>query len=229
MSRDLSERPSATARLVGGRLCLDFVNTVGGRVSDPARGKKTAEAVVILRERLNDYLDLLAWSGHAGLLGEAEAQALVREGKRREQEAAQVLARALALREALYRICKAVIDQRSPQAADLALLNQELGEARRHERLVAVADGFDWECNGGTSDLDRMLWPVARSAAELLTAGDLTRLHACGSEECGWLFEDTSRNRSRQWCTMTDCGNIAKVRRFRAGLRQLAKQGKPSR
>jgi predicted RNA-binding Zn ribbon-like protein len=59
------------------------------------------------------------------------------------------------------------------------------------------------------------LWPVARSAAELLTSGDLARVGQCPGEECGWLFLDTSRAGRRQWCDMADCGNLAKVRRFR--------------
>lgn len=220
MPIDLSERPIAAAKLVGGRLCLDFVNTVGGRTGRPGPGKRGADTAVVLRDKLNDYVDLLIWSGRTGLLTEAELQALRREGKRREADGAAVLARALALREAIYRIGKAIIDKRSPAGADLELLNAELAEARRHEKLVAAGAGFDWQWASEAGDLDRMLWPVARSAAEWLTTSDLTRLHACVGEACGWLFEDTSRNRSRQWCTMDDCGNIAKVRRFRAGLRR---------
>ena len=222
----LNERPIAVMKLVGGRLCLDFVNTTGGRASDPASGTNDPFAVVILRDKLNDYFDLLIWGQRTGLLTEAELQELIHEGKRREAEAAAVLARALALREALYRICKAIVDKRPPPGSDMALLNEELAEARRHERLVAVAEGFDWQWTLGAGELDRMLWPVARSAAELLTAADLSRLHACEGETCGWLFEDTSRNRSRQWCTMDDCGNIAKVRRFRANARRADKPRK---
>jgi predicted RNA-binding Zn ribbon-like protein len=223
MTIDVSARPVATTKMVGGRLCLDFVNTTGGRNSDPARSKKDPYAVIITRDKLNDYIDLLAWSRRAGLLTDAELQALIREGKRREAEAASVLARALALREAIYRICTAIVGKRSPQAVDMELLNQELAQARDHESLIAVADGFDWQWTGSRNELDRMLWPIARSAAEMLTMGDLTRLHACEGEGCGWLFEDTSRNRTRQWCTMEDCGNLAKVRRFRTRSRRTVK------
>ena len=79
--------------------------------------------------------------------------------------------------------------------------------------------------NGSDSEaaLDRMLWSIAHSGAELLTTGDLSRLRECGGEECGWLFEDTSRNRSRQWCDMQDCGNLAKVRRYRTRLRSSSR------
>jgi predicted RNA-binding Zn ribbon-like protein len=205
---------------VAGALCLDFVNTVGGRQSAPKAKRGEPEAGIILRDKLNEYEDVLAWGRHAGLLTDGEVQALLRESKRRGAEAAEVLARAVALREAIHRICKAVIDRRQPREADTDLLNEELAEARRHQRLVPMGEGFVWRWAGAKDALDRMLWPVADSAADLLTAGDLSRLRECGGEECHWLFEDTSKNRSRQWCAMQDCGNLAKVRRFRTRLRE---------
>jgi predicted RNA-binding Zn ribbon-like protein len=63
---------------------------------------------------------------------------------------------------------------------------------------------------------------VARAAALLLTdPGRLSRLRQCGGATCGWLFLDETRNHSRRWCTIKDCGNLAKVRRHRAKQRQL--------
>ena len=56
---------------------------------------------------------------------------------------------------------------------------------------------------------------VVNKPAELATMGDLTRVKECASENCNWLFIDESRNRSRRWCDMKDCGNRAKARRFR--------------
>jgi predicted RNA-binding Zn ribbon-like protein len=220
---DLSERPAGRVKLIGGRLFLDFINTAGGRRPDPTHRKAHSDGVIILGDKLNDYFDLLAWGRHTNLISEEELQTLIREARRHEDEAASVLERAIGLREAGYRIFMSILGKRPPQAGDLDLLNREIAVARCHERLTATSDGFVWEWTSVTVDLDRMLWPVARSAAELLTTGDLTRVHACGGEDCGWLFEDSSRNRSRQWCTMQDCGNVAKVRRFRTRLRDARK------
>ena len=206
-------------KLVGGRLFLDFINTAGGRRRSSGPSAAYSDPVVILGEKLNDYYDLLAWARHADLVDEGTLQALISEAGRRNGEAATVLERALALREAGHRVCRAIIDKRRPEQPDIDLLNREIAIARRHERLTVSSGGFVWEWAGVAHELDRMLWPVARSAAELLTTADLTRLHACGGEDCGWLFEDSSRNRSRQWCTMQDCGNLAKVRGFRTRLR----------
>lgn len=216
---NLSERPAGRAKLVGGRLCLDFVNSVGGRTIGPSAKKKIADGVIIREDKLREYADLVAWSLRAGQVTEAEAVRLLRESKQREEETASVFARALTLREAIWRICKAVVDGISPRQGDLALLNQELAIAHGRVRLAAGEKNFVWEWTDTKNSLDRMLWLVADSAAEYLTTGDLTRLRECGGENCGWLFDDTSRNRSRQWCDMQDCGNLAKIRRFRSRLR----------
>jgi predicted RNA-binding Zn ribbon-like protein len=220
---DLSQRAAAQMKLVGGRLCLDFVNTIGGRRFEPS-GEAGSVRMVVLNDKLEDYFDLLAWSRRAGLLTAAEMQALIGAAKRRADEAAAVLKRAKKLREAIHGICRALIYKEPVDAADLELLNLELAEARDHERLAVMADRFVWTWTGTPNALARMLWPVARSAAEMLTMADLSRLRECGGEDCHWLFEDTSRNRSRQWCDMQACGNLAKVRRFRARRRRLPTQ-----
>jgi predicted RNA-binding Zn ribbon-like protein len=206
---------AATMRLVGGKLCLDFVNTVDGRGSYSPR----STANNVLGEKLQNYFDLVEWSRHAGIITVLESRRLIEEGRRKTAEAGKVFERALALREALYRIFKAKLTDRPPRSVDLDTVNDELQRARSHERLTRAGDGFTWEWVGPATALDRMLWSIAHSGAEYLAAGDLSRLRECGGEECGWLFEDTSKNRSRQWCHMQDCGNLEKVRRFRTRRR----------
>jgi predicted RNA-binding Zn ribbon-like protein len=221
----LNERPAATTKLIGGRLCLDFVNSVGGRSPVAHSKKENAEAHLIREDKLNDYDDLLAWSQHLGLLTEGEVQRLLRESRQWQAEAASVFKRALELREAIYRICKAILIKSAPQQADLERLNEELTIAYGRVRLAAGAQRFFWEWADTRSALDHMLWRIADSAAEFLTTGDMTRLRECSGADCGWLFEDTSKNRSRQWCDMRDCGNLAKVRRFRTRLHSDAGKG----
>jgi predicted RNA-binding Zn ribbon-like protein len=215
----LGERPAATTKLIGGRLCLDFINSVGGRRPALPSERGGDGAYVVREDKLNDYGDLLAWSRHTGLLAEAEVQRLFRESRQRLEESALVFERAVALREAIYRICKSILHKTQPRQTDLEVLNQELTVAHGRVRLAAGDENYVWEWPDTKNALDCMLWRIADSAAELLTTGDLTRLRECGGENCGWLFEDTSKNRSRQWCDMRDCGNLAKVRRFRTRLR----------
>ena len=66
----------------------------------------------------------------------------------------------------------------------------------------------------------RPIWPVALSAAELLMLGDLGRVEECpGSDGCGWLFFDSSKNGRRRWCSMEGCGSRDKMRRLYARKR----------
>ena len=206
-------------KLVGGDPCLDFVNTVGGRLTS---GATSATRSVVRDDKLRSYDDLLAWARHAALLSEKRARKLVRVARRRPREASRVLSHAVSTREALHRVLASLMRGRLPPARDLARLNVELAALRGRERLVAGASALHWEPAEPGSRLDSVLWPVWRAAAALLTSGDASRLRQCGGEECGWLFLDRSRNRSRRWCTMEDCGNVSKVRRFRQRRRRRA-------
>jgi predicted RNA-binding Zn ribbon-like protein len=193
-------------KFIAGSLCLDFVNTVGGRAS--------RRPYTVLRDKLGTYEDLLMWSRLAGLVSPAGVRSLERRAAGKPKEAFVVLKRAAALREALYRVFRSVVDGRRPIRNDIEILERELSIARDHERLSPAAGAFVWTWDNRDA-LDQVLWAVSRSAAELLTSKELARLRQCGGDECGWMFLDTSRNRSRQWCDMRDCGNRAKVRKFR--------------
>jgi predicted RNA-binding Zn ribbon-like protein len=208
----LHERPASAVNLIGGRLCLDFVNSIGARRVSPS-GEMT-----IRDEKLRDYLDLLAWGQHAGVLTDGDVETLVHACRWRQKAAAAVFRRALRLREAIYHICQAILSRKCPEQPPLDLLNEELRLARGTEQLMFGKASFHWQFVVSNSALDTVLAFIARSAAEVLTQNDLTRLHQCAGDDCGWIFEDTSRNRSRRWCEMRDCGNVAKVRQFR--LRQ---------
>ncbi len=52
---------------------------------------------------------------------------------------------------------------------------------------------------------------TAHSALRLLADEEIARLKICGN--CGWLFIDRSKNRSRTWCDMAVCGNRVKANR----------------
>jgi predicted RNA-binding Zn ribbon-like protein len=207
-------------KLVGGDLSLDFVNSVGGRIPE-GNGSPGSR---VLADKLAGYPDLVAWGRHTGSTAEPDARRLLRLGESHPREAADVLDRALLFREALHRTLRSLMLGRRPDPADVSRLNAEIAAARGREVLAPFRDGLRWEWPDAGGRLDSPLWPVARAAAALLTSGDLTRLRQCGGERCGWLFLDRSRNHSRQWCTMEDCGNVAKVRRFRR--RQSRRRGR---
>jgi predicted RNA-binding Zn ribbon-like protein len=187
--------------LVGGRPALDFANTVDWHAGPNPEDK------------LLGYADLVEWSRQAGLVDDDEAAALVAEAVARPAEAAAALARAREVRELVYDVFAAVASGETPDGAGLARLNGELAAALGQARLVAGDGGFVWGWAPRGTALDAMLRPILRDAAELLTSPELDRVGQCAGDPCGWLFLDTSRNRSRRWCDMRDCGNRAKAQR----------------
>jgi predicted RNA-binding Zn ribbon-like protein len=199
---DEAGKKASTLKLLGRRSSLDFANTADWHASDHPV------------ELLTSYSDLVAWSQRMGILTEHQAQHLLEEAAHRPVDATVVLERAIALREAIYRIFSAISHGHSPQAADLATFNAELSGALAQSRIVSTAEGFAWDWAGAEDALDQMLWPVLHDAAGLLTSEELDRVGQCADDRCGWLFLDTSRNRSRRWCSMEDCGNRAKARRY---------------
>jgi predicted RNA-binding Zn ribbon-like protein len=209
-------------KFIGGNISLDFVNTVNGRISNPNKKSGRDYYDAYPSDKIKNYADLIGWSMKGALVNEKEAKKLLQAAAVDSRAAEAVLKRALNLRESIYRLFKSVVEGWQPEAEDLEKLNRELSIARRHQKLSTAKNAFVFEWINREGALDRMLWQISESAAELLINGDLTRIRRCGNDVCNWLFLDTSRNRTRQWCVMMDCGNVAKVRRFRA--KQKAEQ-----
>ena len=190
--------------LLGGRLAIDFVNTVSG--------KRLLAPV----ERLNDYADLLSWAEQVGVATAGRVKSLRRTARDDPREAEAVFGRAKELREGLFRIFSAIAVGEKPKRDDLELLNGELAEAFSHLRIAEGPRGLAWSF-GDDEALASVLWPVVRSACDVLLNDDPARLRMCEAPDgCGWLFYDETRNRTRRWCSMKDCGNRAKARRHYA-------------
>lgn len=186
--------------LSGGDLCLDFANTWGDR------GRPETD-------KLLRYADLLTFARQAGVLSAGETEHFGAWAVREPGEAGAVFRSGRGLREDLYCLFSAIAAGRPPARSHLARLNAALPLALSHLRLERQAGGFVWSWEMGDPTLESPLWPVLRSAAELLTSGDLRQLRECAGSGCTWLFLDHSRNRSRRWCSMETCGNRAKARR----------------
>ncbi|RLT32022.1 MAG: hypothetical protein DWI57_18745 [Chloroflexi bacterium] len=190
-----------TLAIQEGWLCLDFANTAEWHASDQPS------------EQLESYTELVEWAQGRGLLRPDEAEGLLRLAGQRAEQATAVLGKAIDLRETIYRIFSAHAQGEPGAPADLDELNRSLAAGAEHFRIVPGQTGYVWDWQAAEGALDPMLWAVARSAAELLTSEDLARVGQCADDRgCGWLFLDSSRNHSRRWCFMENCGNRAKAR-----------------
>jgi predicted RNA-binding Zn ribbon-like protein len=188
--------------VLGGRLCLDFVNTL-----DPWYGDERIDYIP-------DYQALSEWAVHIGCSAARDQKIMRGLAEDFPLEAAAVHQRAIDLRADLHALLRR--DRAAGNSRALLGLNRELRRSGRH--LTIVRSGPAYELTFAfEEELDAMLWPIARSAAELLSSPrDLARVRECDGVDCGWIFIDTSKSGRRRWCSMDICGNRAKVERHRA-------------
>ena len=177
----------ATLRLVGGRPCLDLVNTVSWR-GDPVR----------LEDHLTDTSDCLAWCQRAGVITETEAHDLDRF---------DVRSPLIALRETLT---AHLVDADAPR---LQPLQVAIGDALRHSTLVPFEDRVAWRVQSLNARTPARR--IALDLLDQLSDPP-GPVRLCSDPTCGWAYVDTSRGHRRRWCSSKDCGNRDRVRRHAA-------------
>ena len=135
------KRDAGSLKLLGGRLCLDFVNTLDWRSTDSPQ------------EFLKTYDDLVCWSRHAGICSPTESGNLYKMAEQSNSEAKKVLNRALKLREAIYRLFAAGTANQNPLKEDLAIFNKNLSRSMKDSRILPTTDGYAWDTTGSQSRL----------------------------------------------------------------------------
>jgi predicted RNA-binding Zn ribbon-like protein len=207
--------------IVGGHLALDFANTV----DDPDGPERY--------DHVGTYPELVAWSVRIGMLQSDQAQGLLTAAQEHRRARSAVLRRAHLLRHILIEIFTEIAainsgqsdtTEGSPPSARWGELRPFVTDAMAHAELAW--DGSTYQLTwADTTRLDAILWPVGLAAGDLITSPQLARLKKCAG--CPWLFLDQSKNLSRRWCAMNDCGTHEKIRRYvtrRAARRQSEAQ-----
>jgi predicted RNA-binding Zn ribbon-like protein len=179
--------------LVGGDPSLDFVNTELFSETDRAK------------DVLRSVDEFLAWCAHAGVASASD----VPPKRPRTQEAA-FLQEAVDVRDAIRRVMQATAAGGDPDRAALNALRAAYVDAVEGASPTLV-DGrlsWSWETTSPRGPLDELVG----AAMDLLRNGPVDRLKACPN--CGHLFLDTTKNGSRRWCSMEDCGTQVKMQRY---------------
>ena len=194
-------------KLIAGDLSLDLVNTASG-------WQRTASGCIPADDSLADVGDLVSWAVKANVIGEKAARRLVKNAETNDAGASS-LRRARKARAAIYGLSVAVATGETPLSGDIEHLEKERRRALEGQRMEYSDGRFELRQRRDAEPLDAVLDAVVFAAVELFTSDRAKRIRICGGEPCGWLFVDDSRGRNRHWCDMRDCGNLAKVRRFR--------------
>jgi predicted RNA-binding Zn ribbon-like protein len=201
MSRDPAR---AATQFFGGRVCLDFANTMDWRTSEAPQ------------ELIPDYAALLSWSkARRTLAAAAIAKLHVRAAQK--AAAAAVMQEAYALRSEIWKAAEAL---RRGDRVQLEALNRSLAAVPAQPRLIRDGTGYVHDLPGAV--LAEVLWPVLWSLTALLASDDAGRLGCCQAQGCGWFFVDESPNHSRLWCSSEVCGNRERARRAYAKRRPKA-------
>ena len=178
-------------QFIGGSLALDFINTVANRLGDQ-------------REDLASISQVTRWARRARLIAPYQVVAIP----------ASRLAVLVAAREELYALFRPIALGSPLPRRGLEQLNLRLAEISSLRKIRRDARTLAWCWDTDLSQPEHLLGPILWDAADLLISGKFTRIKQCSDESCGWLFLDRSQTGKRRWCSMADCGNRDKARRF---------------
>jgi predicted RNA-binding Zn ribbon-like protein len=189
--------------IVGGNLALELVNTVSGWNSDP-------------EDWVPDIASFLVWARTCGVLDEGEQNAAARRAKDSPAAAERVLASVKELRFALWRLVDSLERRKPPEPGDLSVLDEWRRRLAISEQIIVRRNKIEFTINRDISALELPGLRVTAAALSFLKNLPTARIKTCRARDCGWKFVDQSRNRSRRWCDMAVCGNLAKTRQYRA-------------
>jgi predicted RNA-binding Zn ribbon-like protein len=185
----------------GGHPALDFVNTLDERPS------------LLPIENLASYTSLVGFTKLAGLVEPPIATRLLAS---RDRACARIATRARTLREHLHDVLKALNEDRAASKADLLAISTAIRAAHAARHLIPSASSglaaFTWTSPGAA---DIPLHACALAIERLLVDVDRRRIRKCGASDCDVYYLDTSKGQIRHWCSMKNCGNREKQRRWR--------------
>jgi predicted RNA-binding Zn ribbon-like protein len=188
-------------RLVGGHPALDLVNTVEPRVPGAAPE----------RDHLGTPAELLAWAVRATVVDPSFAL----------PDGVPTLHAVLDIRESFYSVLMSRLDPATamlldPGAAAERLMLRWSAAAARSGLVPDPAGETAARIDVGTVPAHALPDRLVHAAVEFLRTVPLSDVRVCPLIDggCGWLFLDRSRNHSRRWCAMADCGARVKARRL---------------
>ena len=192
--------------LVGGLLCLDFVNTVDDRLDERPV------------DWLSSYGALLGWTRRSGALGAEEEARLAQVA---QSHGGAALARAREVREALYGMLAALAVPKPVPPAALATIDGALADLMGAPVLRSEGSGLRVTTTGEASlDANTPLRRALRSVLDLLADTGAHPIRQCAAPDCSFLFLDTTRSHNRLWCRSGGCGTRNRFRRYYARRRQ---------
>ena len=181
---------------VGNHPCLDFINTemiVNGEPTDVLEG----------------FDDFISWLVQANLL--TRAQADIAGAELNHKECTSLLEQAKTFRTTLRELAARIVARKPIPGSVINLINQILSQRPGYPQLVRRKGGFERRFHSEAASVHNLLVPLAEAASDLLCRVDFALIKKCGNHACILHFYDTTKNHTRNWCSMQMCGNRMKV------------------
>ncbi len=185
---------TGTYKLVGEEISFDFINTISWPDSEWRH------------DWLNVPKNFILWAVAAGVINKRQAKTLAARSK---TELEKELRHVLTIRSDLAKVLTPLAFNKKPAEGAINKLDKLIHQVNDHHSLDPRRYNWVWD---EPHSFNEVLAPVIWNAGQVLTESDHSRIRHCPS--CNWIFFDTTKNRSRRWCDMDDCGSRDKALRY---------------
>jgi len=197
---------------IGGRICLDFANTL---VSVENKG-----------DEIRSWRDLMDFLWAFGIVSTNQINQLKELESTVPDQAAETLRAALEMRQGMRRAFQAIANRQMPTPESVEPVNRILRFTEGYEQLAPQGNRWGLQLVQREKRLEWLLAAIARSAADLIVEGQKAPVRKCANPACVLYFYDTSRTGKRRWCSMAVCGNRSKVAAFARRRRKKGTRAK---
>ena len=193
----LKELSKSKFIFVGNHRCLDFINTQIIEKGHPV-------------DLIGDFSDLVEWLTEAQILNSTEAKESLKNWNGRS-EGMHTFEKAIAFRAALREMVQRIVKGKPVQQSTIDEINKLLSSRTGFYKLIQLRGKFKVQFHTELNNAIHLITPIAESATNLLRYGNLSLIRKCENPDCILYFYDISKNHARRWCSMSICGNRAKV------------------
>jgi predicted RNA-binding Zn ribbon-like protein len=183
-----------TYKLIGEEICFDFVNTISWPET----------------EREHDWLhsaeNFIKWASSTGIINKRQALKMQSQSNAALN---QQMKEVFSIRKELYLILTAFAFEKKTDASVIRKLDILFHKIVKTRHIDTGNCEWVWD---EPATLPEVLNPVIWNAVYVITELDHSRIKHC--DTCNWLFYDKTKNKSRRWCDMDDCGSRDKALRY---------------
>jgi predicted RNA-binding Zn ribbon-like protein len=120
------------------------------------------------------------------------------------------------LRSLLHGMVEQIVAGGAPSSDQIEEINRVMTGGPVTRQIAVKDDVYSLQFTAVRRDWRLVMAEIAYSFSRTLAEGETSRFRICDNADCRWVYYDDTRNRSKRYCEDKSCGNLMKVRRFRA-------------